>query len=119
MSTDGADEVKERAPAAPEANAKTMYIRPTLVRDDISRKDGSTGKKMPIVRDRKTAKEMPMTMVLSELLAMARSPKVVARDKEIFGVSMGAITMATIITATLLLRTPIAATIEERIIIET
>src|SRR5690606_33488169 len=105
-----------RAPAAPEANAKTMSISPTLVRDDISRKDGSTGKKMPIIRDKKTAMEIPMTMVLSELLAIARSPRVVARERETFGVSMGAITMAPIITATLLLRTPIAATIEERII---
>ena len=81
MSTDGADEVKARAPAAPEANAKTMYIRPTLVRDDISRKDGSTGKKMPIVRDRKTAMKMPMTIVLSELLAMTRSPRVGSQRK--------------------------------------
>lgn len=61
---------------------------------------------------------MPVMMVLRAFLAIGKSPSAVAKDRETLGVSIGAITIAPIITATLLFRTPIAATIEERIIIK-
>ncbi len=52
ISTAGAEDVKDKAPAAPEANAKTISINPTLVLDDISCKEGSTGNSKPKAVDR-------------------------------------------------------------------
>ncbi len=113
-----AAEVKAKAPAAPEANARAMSINPTLVRDDISRKEGSTGSMSPRAKDIIMAMKIPNEMVFRALFASCRSPRAVAKDRETLGVSMGAITIAPIITATLLLITPIAATIEESTIID-
>ena len=111
--------VIESAAAAPDASAKTISPRPTLVLEIISLLNEFISEKNEIEKVIPNVNAIPIINDLSEDIASFFDPIVAAKDRARLGPKSGAITIAPTTTAILSSDKPIVATIDERITIKT
>ena len=110
--------VIESAAAAPDASAKTISPRPTLVLEIISLLNEFISEKNEMEKVIPNVNAIPIINDLSEDIASFFDP-IVAADRARLGPKRGAITIAPTTTAILSSDKPIVATIDERITIKT
>ena len=101
--------VRARAPAKPEARARMKPPCPTLVRVIMAGTVGSTSINMPIITEMRKEITIPTALVFRAMKTNLLSPMVSPKDRPIPGPIRGAMIMAAMITATLLLITPTVA----------
>lgn len=107
--------VKAREPATPEAKARTTLPTAKSLLMDMEGILGSTGTKNPIIKAMINPINIPRALKYMDFRARSLSDSTVERANPTLGLSIGAMIMAPIITATLSFKAPMAATREASI----